>query len=327
MFSLLLPCQLSHRVDLNDKPSRLSFNCQSFLSLPSSFNLVFPLFAPAASSWPDIFGEMSDKDGGGATGVRDDHHYDSRNHGSISRTSQSRRSYPSFSSRSELFFPRSNPTLTSNLNRSESNLGSSGPRTHDAHIDIIPRSDLDPNPSRSTRSNSNIRGGATNTTRSRAPGRLDDRHYPSSSTLLSFGHSDLEKATAKAHHVPEPSSIEPSPPLPLPAGRHAPDRSNRPPSADDDDNEKEEPSPSDPYPPATVASGPLQPDPPPDGGLAAWLTVVGAFFALFASFGWINAVGVFQEHYQTHQLSNYSPSAIAWISSMEVYALFVGVSG
>jgi hypothetical protein len=28
--------------------------------------------------------------------------------------------------------------------------------------------------------------------------------------------------------------------------------------------------------------------PPPDGGLEAWSVVAGGFFAVFASFGWIN---------------------------------------
>lgn len=35
--------------------------------------------------------------------------------------------------------------------------------------------------------------------------------------------------------------------------------------------------------PATPAIGP-----PPDGGVEAWLVVLGAFSGLFVSFGWIN---------------------------------------
>ncbi|KAI5457843.1 major facilitator superfamily domain-containing protein [Mariannaea sp. PMI_226] len=46
----------------------------------------------------------------------------------------------------------------------------------------------------------------------------------------------------------------------------------------------------------------------PDGGLQAWLTVLGAFCGLFSSFGWINCVGVFQSYYQTHQLKDKSAS-------------------
>ena len=33
--------------------------------------------------------------------------------------------------------------------------------------------------------------------------------------------------------------------------------------------------------------------PPPDGGLQAWLAVLGAFCAIFASFGWINCMNKF----------------------------------
>jgi hypothetical protein len=33
---------------------------------------------------------------------------------------------------------------------------------------------------------------------------------------------------------------------------------------------------------------PIIPGPPPDGGLQAWLAVLGGFCTIFASFGWIN---------------------------------------
>ena len=62
----------------------------------------------------------------------------------------------------------------------------------------------------------------------------------------------------------------------------------------------------------------------PDGGLEAWLVVSGAFACLFCSFGWINAIGVFQAYYETHQLKEYSPSDIAWIPSLETFMMFAG---
>ncbi|KAK9365348.1 major facilitator superfamily domain-containing protein [Lipomyces kononenkoae] len=67
----------------------------------------------------------------------------------------------------------------------------------------------------------------------------------------------------------------------------------------------------------------------PDGGLDAWMTVMGAFFGLFGSFGWINSMGVFQKYYETHQLSALSESTISWISSLQIFfllfsGLFVG---
>ncbi|KAK2601903.1 hypothetical protein QQS21_004590 [Conoideocrella luteorostrata] len=63
--------------------------------------------------------------------------------------------------------------------------------------------------------------------------------------------------------------------------------------------------------------------PPPDQGAAAWLTVAGGFGLLFVSFGWITCIGVFQDYYQTHQLSSYSSSTIAWIPSLETCIMFI----
>ena len=69
--------------------------------------------------------------------------------------------------------------------------------------------------------------------------------------------------------------------------------------------------------PEIAKPGP-NPDDFPDGGLKAWSVVLGGCCCLFTSFGWINCIGIFQNYYQSHQLSNYSPSAIAWIPSTEV---------
>ncbi|RYO87194.1 hypothetical protein DL766_005461 [Monosporascus sp. MC13-8B] len=63
--------------------------------------------------------------------------------------------------------------------------------------------------------------------------------------------------------------------------------------------------------------------PPPDQGAAAWLAVAGGFSLLFVSFGWITCIGVFQNYYQTHQLSSYTPSTIAWIPSVETCMMFI----
>ncbi|KAJ4357131.1 uncharacterized protein N0V89_001706 [Didymosphaeria variabile] len=66
------------------------------------------------------------------------------------------------------------------------------------------------------------------------------------------------------------------------------------------------------------------PDPKafPDGGLEAWLVVMGGFCAVFASFGWINCVGVFQDYYKSTLLPNYSSSQVAWIPSTESFMMF-----
>jgi len=57
----------------------------------------------------------------------------------------------------------------------------------------------------------------------------------------------------------------------------------------------------------------------PDGGLVAWSVVFGSWCVLFTSFGWVDCIGLFQNHYQIDQLKDYSPSTIAWITSVEVY--------
>ncbi|EXJ79035.1 hypothetical protein A1O3_08536 [Capronia epimyces CBS 606.96] len=57
----------------------------------------------------------------------------------------------------------------------------------------------------------------------------------------------------------------------------------------------------------------------PDGGLAAWLVVLGVWCTSFCSFGWLNSVGVFQEYYQRELLSSYSPSTISWIPSLQIF--------
>lgn len=67
---------------------------------------------------------------------------------------------------------------------------------------------------------------------------------------------------------------------------------------------------------------PFHPSQYPDGGKDAYLCLLGGFFCLFCSFGWLNCLGVFQSYYQSHQLRQYSPSTIAWISSLEIFVMF-----
>lgn len=63
----------------------------------------------------------------------------------------------------------------------------------------------------------------------------------------------------------------------------------------------------------------------PNGGLWAWLQVLGSFFLLFNSWGIINTFGSYQAYYETTLLPNSSSSAISWIGSIQAFLLlFVG---
>ncbi|KIW10053.1 hypothetical protein PV08_11829 [Exophiala spinifera] len=61
----------------------------------------------------------------------------------------------------------------------------------------------------------------------------------------------------------------------------------------------------------------------PDGGIQAWLAVLGSFCGLFVSLGWTNCVGIFQSYYETHQLKGLSPSRISWIPSISMFTVFL----
>ena len=66
----------------------------------------------------------------------------------------------------------------------------------------------------------------------------------------------------------------------------------------------------------------------PEGGPQAWLVVLSAFLTLFASFGFMVAVGTLQDHWKQHQLSHYTARDIGWIPSVFTYlslALGIGV--
>lgn len=64
----------------------------------------------------------------------------------------------------------------------------------------------------------------------------------------------------------------------------------------------------------------------PDGGVEAWLVVFGGWCALFCTFGLINCVGVFQQYYLAHPLSDYSSSDVSWITSVQIFFMvFCGV--
>lgn len=62
----------------------------------------------------------------------------------------------------------------------------------------------------------------------------------------------------------------------------------------------------------------------PEGGLGAWLVVLGAFSAMVASFGLMNTVGTFQAYLSTHQLRQLDQGTVSWIFSLFVFLSFFG---
>ena len=61
-------------------------------------------------------------------------------------------------------------------------------------------------------------------------------------------------------------------------------------------------------------------DTPPDGGLDAWLTVLGGWLILFCSFGYVNAFGVYQVYYV--RTLGKTDSQVSWIGSFQLWLLF-----
>ncbi|KAG9311904.1 major facilitator superfamily domain-containing protein [Chiua virens] len=57
----------------------------------------------------------------------------------------------------------------------------------------------------------------------------------------------------------------------------------------------------------------------PEGGLAAWCTVFGAFLSQFCAFGYTNAFGVYQAFYAEQYLQTESSSAVSWIGSLTTF--------
>ncbi|KJZ78757.1 hypothetical protein HIM_02148 [Hirsutella minnesotensis 3608] len=61
----------------------------------------------------------------------------------------------------------------------------------------------------------------------------------------------------------------------------------------------------------------------PDGGLRAWLVVLGSFVAFLMGFGLLNSFGTFQACYQM-KWPDMSTSSITWIGSSQIFCLFLG---
>lgn len=60
----------------------------------------------------------------------------------------------------------------------------------------------------------------------------------------------------------------------------------------------------------------------PEGGLQAWLTVVGGMMVTFCTFGVVQSFGVYQDYYTRISLKQETPSTISWIGSVQVFFVF-----
>jgi MFS family permease len=73
-------------------------------------------------------------------------------------------------------------------------------------------------------------------------------------------------------------------------------------------------------------STPIHDLPFPEGGLQAWLVVLGSLCIISSSFGLQTAIGCLNSYWETHQLSSYSTSEIGWISAVNIFlTLILGV--
>lgn len=65
----------------------------------------------------------------------------------------------------------------------------------------------------------------------------------------------------------------------------------------------------------------LDPGPPPDGGIVAWTQACLGHLVIFTVWGFISSFGVFQSYYVDNMKLG-SPSAVAWIGTIQVWILF-----
>ena len=80
--------------------------------------------------------------------------------------------------------------------------------------------------------------------------------------------------------------------------------------------------------PPKVLELPKEEDKPhdfPEGGLKAYLTVLGASMALACTFGQLSAFGTYQAWYASHQLRHLPASTISWIGSLQFWVFFFSV--
>ncbi|KAG1888560.1 major facilitator superfamily domain-containing protein [Suillus subluteus] len=75
------------------------------------------------------------------------------------------------------------------------------------------------------------------------------------------------------------------------------------------------------YPVTKDSDPPSLSDQFPEGGLAAWTTVLGSFLVQFCGYGYATSFGVYQDFYTQYYLTNQTSSAISWIGSFNMFLL------
>lgn len=101
---------------------------------------------------------------------------------------------------------------------------------------------------------------------------------------------------------------------------------NNPPSLESGIASEKRSEPSTSSPPAPP-KGPLnllvpETEPYPEGGRAAYLSLLGCFCAWLCAFGLMNTIGTFQAYLGTHQLAGYSEADIGWIFGLYLFMAY-----
>ena len=63
-------------------------------------------------------------------------------------------------------------------------------------------------------------------------------------------------------------------------------------------------------------------EPYPEGGRAAYSSLLGCFCAWMPAFGLMNTIGTFQAYLGTHQLATYSEADVGWIFSLYLFMAY-----
>ncbi|KEY68325.1 hypothetical protein S7711_07798 [Stachybotrys chartarum IBT 7711] len=72
---------------------------------------------------------------------------------------------------------------------------------------------------------------------------------------------------------------------------------------------------------AEASAAPI-PETYPEGGLKAWMVVVGSWATMLSSLGLMNTIAIFHSYTHNHQLSHYNEDTIGWIFSIYSFLAF-----